>query len=137
MPMLIEVRRKIFTDKSTIGEMYLDNALECSTLEDTYRKDAAKIYGRTAIPEGRYEVVINWSDRFKRPMPLLLNVPGFGGIRIHSGNTAEQTNGCILLGHFDDDQPNIVSDSRIAFSAFFQKLETALKTSKVFLEVSA
>ena len=65
-------------------------------MEDTVRDE--KIAGKTAIPEGTYEVVVNRSPRFKRDLPLLLNVPNFEGIRIHRGNTAKDTNGCILVG---------------------------------------
>ncbi len=73
----------------------------CDTLEPTwrdYRNGGRKIKGRSAIPEGRYAVVITWSPRLKEWLPLLLGVPMFSGIRIHSGNTAKDTEGCILVG---------------------------------------
>ena len=73
----------------------------CDTLEPTwrdYRHGGRKIKGRSAIPEGRYPVVITWSPKMKQWLPLLVNVPMFSGIRIHAGNTAEDTQGCILVG---------------------------------------
>ena len=73
----------------------------CDTLEPTwrdYRNGGRKIKGRSAIPEGRYPVVITWSPRLKQWLPLLLGVPMFSGIRIHAGNTAKDTAGCILVG---------------------------------------
>ena len=73
----------------------------CDTLEPTWRDlahGAPKVYGKTAIPEGRYAVAVTWSPKFKEWLPLLLHVPGFEGIRIHAGNTPEHTQGCILVG---------------------------------------
>ena len=78
------------------GEAYL-----CDTLEPQwrdYKNGARKIMGRSAIPEGRYAVVITYSPKMEQWLPLLLNVPKFSGIRIHAGNTAEDTEGCILVG---------------------------------------
>ena len=73
----------------------------CDTLEPTwrdYRSGAHKIKGCSAIPEGRYAVVISWSPKFGKWLPILLGVPMFSGIRIHAGNTASDTEGCILVG---------------------------------------
>ena len=73
----------------------------CDTLEPQwrdYKNGARKIMGRSAIPEGRYAVVITYSPKMEQWLPLLLNVPKFSGIRIHAGNTAEDTEGCILVG---------------------------------------
>ena len=71
------------------------------TLEPTWRDyahGASKVKGRSAIPEGRYAVVISWSPKMKKWLPILLGVPMFSGIRIHAGNTAKDTKGCILVG---------------------------------------
>src|SRR3972149_10690167 len=91
------LQRKIFTDKSTIGELFVDGVFECFTLEDVVRDDE-KIKKVTAIPDGIYTVLVTWSPRFKRQLPLLIDVPGFDGIRIHPGNTADDTEGCLLVG---------------------------------------
>lgn len=86
----------------TIGKMYVQGQYFCDTLEDTVRdlkKDGSgKIYGVTAIPAGRYRVMVTYSPKFKRLLPYLKGVPHFEGIRIHSGNTAADTEGCILVG---------------------------------------
>jgi len=85
--MKIEVIRHTFTERSTIGSLYLNGKFECYTLEDVVRV-GEKVPGATAIPEGIYPVQITFSNRFKRDLPLLLNVPNFDGIRIHTGNYA-------------------------------------------------
>lgn len=84
----------------TIGKLYLDDKYYCDTLEDTVRDltKEKKVFGKTAIPEGTYRVVVTHSPRFKRELPLLLDVPHFVGIRIHRGNDNSHTHGCILVG---------------------------------------
>lgn len=129
--MNIRVLRKTFTEESTIGELSINGTFECFTLEDKVR--AVKIHGKTAIPTGIYEVVITFSDRFKKPLPLLLNVPNFAGIRIHSGNTAADTEGCLLVG--TSKGTNKVINSKVAFKALFEKIEAAAKKEKVFIEI--
>ena len=88
---------------------------------------------KTAIPSGKYEVVISWSDRFKMYMPLLLNVPYFEGIRIHSGNTAADTSGCILVGVFYNDETII--DSRNTFKSLMTELKKVEKKEKIFINI--
>ena len=88
----------------TIGRLEVDGKYFCDTLEPTWRnlgpgRPGRKVKGRTAIPEGRYPVVITWSPKFEQWLPLLLHVPMFEGIRIHAGNTAADTAGCILPGY--------------------------------------
>jgi len=119
------------TDKSTIGELYIDGKFECYTLEDVERKD--KVYGKTAIPKGSYEVIMNMSNRFKKLMPLLLNVPNYEGVRIHTGNKAEDTEGCILLGKTRG--IDFIGNSKKAVADFYTKLEKELKTKKVTLTI--
>jgi hypothetical protein len=130
--MNINLKRKIFTDDSTIGEMYIDGEFFCFTLEDKVR--LKKIQNVTAIPAGRYEVVINFSNRFKRYMPLLLNVPNYSGIRIHSGNTSKHTEGCILVG--DIFTKDFIGNSRKTFLALMKRLRSAEKKEKIIIEIS-
>lgn len=98
--MNIKVKRTAFRDKYTIGKMYLNGVYFCDTLEDKVRdlSKEKKIPGDTAIPSGKYKVILNESPRFKRVLPRLLNVPHFDGILIHRGNTDKDTSGCILIG---------------------------------------
>ena len=86
-----------------------------------------KVYGETAIPRGKYIVAITHSVRFKRLLPVLIDVPQFSGIRIHTGNKPENTEGCILVGASNTDKDdNWISDSKIAFDALFVKIAKAL-----------
>ncbi len=113
-------------DRCTHGKLYVDNVYECYTLEDEDRfleNGGEKIYGETAIPRGLYQVVIDQSQRFRRLLPRLLDVPHFEGIRIHSGNTDADTQGCILVGTVRGDQR--VLNSRVAFDKLFAKLQRA------------
>jgi hypothetical protein len=114
-----------------IGKLYVDEELECYTLEDPER--LAKIHGKTAIPDGRYEVVISQSPRFGRELPLLLNVPNFEGVRIHPGNTADDTEGCILVG--ETTNGTSIGQSKAAFDRLFKKLKTASVNEKIFMEI--
>lgn len=94
--MKLFLQRIAQTPEYTIGRLEINGKFFCHTLEDAVREQ--KIAGKTAIPEGIYNVVVNRSPRFKRDLPLLLDVPYFEGIRIHRGNTAKDTSGCILVG---------------------------------------
>lgn len=107
------------TSNSTIGELYVNGVFQCYTLEDVER--VVKIKNETAIPKGKYKVVITYSNRFKRDLPLLLNVPNFEGVRIHSGNTNHDTEGCILVGLTRS--KDFIGNSRKAFAKLFDKLK--------------
>ncbi len=129
--MELQVKRTDFTDNSTIGELSVNGQFECYTLEDKVRP--VKIAGKTAIPAGRYEVIIDFSQRFGRLLPLLLNVPDFEGVRIHPGNTAANTEGCILVG--EEKSQDFVGQSRAAFDRLFAKLSAAAEKEKIYLEI--
>ena len=119
--MIITVKRLYKTDSSTIGELLIDGIFECFTLEDKERP--VKIKGETAIPKGTYRVIINESNRFKRLLPLLIDVPNFEGVRIHAGNSNHDTEGCILVGQTRN--KNYIGQSRKAFDKLFKKMQAA------------
>ena len=106
----------------TIGHLYIDGVKVCDTLEDTVRD--VKIKHETAIPEGEYPVLLTYSPKFKKVLPLIQHVPNFTGIRIHSGNTAKDTSGCILVGE------NKVKGKVINSRATFNKLMEILKKER-------
>lgn len=119
----------------TYGLLDLDGVFQCHVLEDEDRhletNPTGKVYGETAIPRGTYPVVLDFSHRFKRTLPHVLGVPGFDGIRIHPGNTAADTHGCLLVGKHR--VPAGITDSRVAFDALMVQLKAA--KDKITLEV--
>lgn len=122
--MKLELIRDTFTEQATTGRLLIDGKFQCFILEDVIRPEGApKVYGKTAIPYGTYEVVITMSARFKKLLPLLVNVPNFSGIRIHPGNTSADTEGCLLPG--ETRGKNAVYSSRIAFGKLFKRLQQA------------
>jgi len=121
MTMLIEVKRLEFKDTHTVGKLYINGVYECFTLEDAVR-NGTKIIGKTAIPIGTYKLIIDASTRFKQDMPHILDVPNFTGVRIHSGNTSADTDGCILLGSTWAGK-DFIGNSKIAYKKFFDKLK--------------
>ena len=122
--MYIQLVRERFTGKTTIGRMFVNGTFECYTLEDKdrYLEDGGeKVYGKTAIPRGTYEIELTMSNRFKKILPLLKNVPYFTGVRIHTGNFAEDTDGCILVGTTDGD--DFIGHSKDAFNSLYEKMK--------------
>jgi hypothetical protein len=130
--MELQITRKDFTQQSTIGELNVDGKFECYTLEDMVRP--VKVKGMTAIPAGSYEVVVTFSERFQRLLPLLLNVPGFDGVRIHTGNTDLDTEGCILVGKAK--KKDAIASSKAAFEDLFEKVQAAARREKIFIHIS-
>lgn len=140
----ILVKREYKKKDYTIGKMYINGEYFCDTLEDTDRgltmtmslaeiKDV-KEYGRTAIPTGRYQVAYTYSNRFKKHLPLLLQVPAFDGVRIHSGNTHNDTDGCILLG--ENKAVGKVLNSRKTMDEFLRILKPAIEACEdIWLEI--
>lgn len=118
--------RKVFTEDFTEGELYIDNTYFCDTIEDKVRvlkTEKDKVPGKTAILSGIYKVILDFSNTFKKVLPHLLNVKFFSGIRIHSGNTANDSRGCIIVGKKTED--GYVSNSRKTMYALMEILEEA------------
>ena len=139
--MNLELIRKEFTDKSTIGELYINGKFFCFTLEDKDRGlqstdpliliNTKKIWGETAIPYGTYEVKLTMSNRFKRVLPILLNVKGYTGVRMHRGNTVEHSHGCPLVGY--KKAYNTIFESTKAENDLMKELSKATET--IILEI--
>lgn len=137
--MKLLLRRENCAENYTRGRLFIDGVFECWTMEDTDRfmeSGGEKIYGKTCIPRGEYEVIVTMSNRFKRRLPLLKDVPGFEGIRIHPGNTAQDTEGCILVGVKDDAREDRVLMSRVTFDGVLSRIDSALsRNEKVMIEI--
>ena len=119
-------RLAILKEENEEYRTYTSEEYFCDTLEPTWRDYASgsrKIKGCSAIPEGRYAVVISYSPKFKAWLPILLGVPMFSGIRIHAGNTSNDTEGCILVGK--NRVVGKVLDSRIWLQRLKQKIVEA------------
>jgi hypothetical protein len=143
--MELYLKRDTFTDISTTGKLLIDGQFECFILEDRDRGltdtmplaeiVATKIYGKTAIPYGRYEVDWTMSARFKVFMPILLNVKGYSGIRIHKGNTEIDSLGCLLCGRKRAN--NIITESTAATNLLYTKIQTAKsRKEKIFITIT-
>lgn len=131
--MRIVVKRTFKGKDYTIGKLYINGEYFCDTLEDVVRPIDEKVYGKTAIPEGIYTVVLTMSNRFKKILPLLLQVPKFEGVRIHSGNTAADTEGCILVGK--NKEKGKVLESRAVFSQLMKRLESVENKENITIEI--
>jgi hypothetical protein len=123
--MQLKLNRIFKTNTFTIGELYINEKYVTDTLEDRVRLEGEKVYGKTAIPEGTYEMVLSYSPRFKKILPEILNVPNFTGIRIHCGNSSADSSGCVLVGTWDGEKEDWVGNSRIAFDELMALLEEA------------
>jgi hypothetical protein len=120
--MRLHLLRFSLGETATLGALSVDGRFFCFVLEDRYRPPPEeKVRGQTAIPVGDYNVEVTHSPRFGVPMPLVKNVPGFEGIRIHSGNTVDQTDGCLLVGM--QATAETVFQSKAAYEALMKRLE--------------
>lgn len=117
--MTLLLKRIALRDTYTIGKLYIDGVYQCDTVEDKVRNldKEKKVYGETAIPYGAYKVSWTYSPKFKKYMPLLEDVPHFAGIRIHSGNTAKDSLGCIIVG--ENKQKGMVLNSRATVNKLY------------------
>ena len=143
--MELYLKRDTFTDTSTTGVLSIDGQFECYILEDKCRDlhdhmdtteiEGKKVYGKTAIPYGRYEVDFTMSNRFKVMMPLLLNTKGFKGIRIHSGNTEVDSLGCLLCGKKRAN--DTITESKSATNLLYSKIQSAkMHKEKIFITIT-
>lgn len=119
MKLLLE--RKFYTPKSTQGSLSIDGAFECFSLELPFSDGLPG----GAIPEGVFHVMVTYSPKFQRDMPLIVGVPNRSDIRIHIGNDPSETNGCVLLGRTE--LGNFVGESRLAFDAFWDKTNAFMR----------
>lgn len=137
------LKRHTFTEKSTISDLAIDGKYFCKILEDKDRGLLAtmsieelkslKIHGKTAIPKGRYQIVLSYSNRFKKYLPELLHVPAYEGIRIHPGNYAEDTEGCLLPGNTQ--VPDAVLNSVKTFDKLFEIIKSRVDKEKIYITI--
>lgn len=132
--MKLRLERAWKKETYTIGKLYVDRKYFCEVIEDKDRNlsqnmpleelKKKKVYGKTAIPTGTYSIIMTYSPKFKKRLPLLLSVPAFEGIRIHAGNTAKDSLGCILPG--ENKQKAMVLNSRYWTNKLIGKIENAI-----------
>lgn len=133
--MNITSRRVEYSNNYTISRLSVNGSYECYVLEDVVRDPGVKVPGKTAIPAGTYEVIIDYSPHFKCDMPHILNVPMFEDIRIHWGNTDVDTEGCLLLGTTWGGG-DFIGNSKVAFNHFFPQLKKAIDSGeKVYITI--
>jgi len=136
--MHIKAHRNVFTENTTISNVTVNGDFLCFILEDKDRKledGGTKVYGKTAIPRGFYEIVMDYSPKYKKNMPHILDVPQFEGIRIHPGNKEDDTEGCLIPGM--DYKTDWVSESKVAYEKLLSLMLSAWTAGeKVTIEIS-
>ena len=121
--MKLTLQRYLFDEDYTMGLLFIDGVYFCDTIEDRYRGQdlsKTKVVDETCIPYGVYSIKITYSPKYKKNMPQILDVPYFTGVRIHSGNKASDSSGCIICGINGE-----VLESRKTYNALMKRLETA------------
>ena len=139
----LNIKRYIFNDSETtggeannIGDFFIDGEFFCYSLEDQIRYDDKKVYGKTAIPDGRYKVVLTVSNRFKRIMPLLLDVPNFSGVRLHGGNTAEDSHGCPLIAfNLIENKTKIQGTAEKTLTKRLREFQTSFPDGEIWITI--
>lgn len=144
--MNLKVKRIFKGENYTIGNLYINEGFFCNTLEDKVRNllKEMKVFGKTAIPSGVYEVDMNsispkfknrsWAKKYKGIVPRLKNVPYFSGVLIHPGNQAEDTDGCLLVG--ENTEPGKVLNSQKYWFMLMDKLIKARDNKeKITIEI--
>lgn len=143
--MNLVLERKVLNKESTEGNLYVNGKWFCHTLEDVVRakpgewKKEFKVYAKTAIPYGRYRVMVTYSPKFKMPLTAILNVPDFIGIRIHNGTTERGSAGCPLVSYISDDGPkgikNAIVNDKKAMLDLIKLVQEAQKKEEVWIEI--
>lgn len=146
--MKLKLVREFFTPTETLGSLYIDGKFFCFTLEDKDRGLRSshaltdilnrKVKGQTAIPTGKYKVSVTMSNRFKRPMPLIHDVPGFEGVRLHGGNTHHNTEGCPLVAksrNINKVHPTIKNITNWIFGSTEKELTKLLTGKEAEIEI--
>lgn len=144
MELILE--RKIHNKTSTEGNLYIKEAGTmwkwfCNTIEDVVRarpgewKKELKVYAKTAIPYGRYPVLVTWSNKFKRLLTGVFDVPDFEGIRIHNGTSETSSAGCIIVSYKDDDKSHRLVNEKAAMNDLVKIVQKAQKTEKIWLTI--
>jgi len=132
--MELKLKRTEYEKTYTAGELRVNGVYFCDTLEDQVRPHGEKVYGETAIPAGKYKIIINKSPKYGREMPLLCDVPGFTGIRIHSGNTADDSHGCVLVGI--KTTAGRIGQSRDTYAKLFEVMQKAVENKEeIWIEI--
>jgi hypothetical protein len=142
--MKLFLKRIHFGETFTVGQLYEDSGFSlapiCYTLEDKFREvdgqpvSQWKVQNETAIPRGVYNVAITFSNRFQSKLPQLMDVDGFTGVRIHTGNNSSNTEGCILVGMTWDGHSDWIGSSKVAMSSLMPLIENS--TSPVVIQIT-
>lgn len=143
------LHRKILNENSTEGNLYINKndgngyIWFCNTLEDKVRaapgewRPELKIYAKTAIPYGRYPVIATWSNRFKRILTGVFNVPDFTGIRIHNGTSELNSAGCIIVSYKDNDALHTLINDKHAMNDLCDLVQLKQVTEKIYINIVA
>ncbi len=135
------LRRLVLTNTNTQGKLYIDGKYFCETIEDKVRAKAGfwkrifKIYAKTAIPYGRYPVLVTWSNKFQRMLTGIFNVPDYEGIRIHNGVSELSSAGCIIVSYQRQSNGSLVND-KSAMNDLCSDVTEAQKTGKIFITIT-
>lgn len=139
--MEILLERKIHNSNSTEGNLYVNNQWFANTIEDVIRAKPGqwnkrfKVYAKTAIPYGRYPVLVTWSNKFQRRMIGIFNVPDFDGIRIHWGISELSSAGCVIISKKDIDAKHILVFDKKTTEDLIKIVEKAQLTEKVWINI--
>jgi hypothetical protein len=139
------LKREALIKDVTAGSLWIDGEFFCWTLEDPVRelvtpqgwvwRPILKVVGKTAIPSGRYPVTVTFSNRFRRRMPLVMNVPDFTGVRFHGGVHVDHTEGCPLMGRWRSDDYRTIGNSESLTGELVTLIDSAERHGKVYVEV--